>query len=383
MAGTQRLAARTVAGAILAVVAAVTGCGTRASAPPGAPATAPATVAATATAAPARDYLTAVSCVGRNFCVAAGSDFGTGRALAESWNGHRWQVMAGSGVTTRLSSVSCTDKSFCMAVGNGAAQVWDGRRWWAVITPRGAESDVTAVSCTRRSFCLAIGDAAAQRWNGTSWRVLPLPRSGLGLGAVACRSTSFCLAVGSQQNHAGTVSQSRALRWDGKGWRATYPPSPGRSAALSGVACRSTSACMAVGWRGHCHQPAQPLGPRCFFSIRWDGRNWTELPSPARTPLVASVACGSATGCAAAGDCNVTANCRGTTTLIWNGRSWRPRLARAPGPHGNSLEAIACWRRTACVATGGATGSAGALLTLAEAWNGSGWRVLPTPSPVG
>ena len=379
MTGTQRLATRTVAVAVTALVATVTGCGAQVVAHVAGSSPA----AATSAPVPANDYLTAVSCVSRDFCVAVGSDFGTGHSLAESWNGHRWQVMAGSAVTTRLSSVSCTSGSFCMAVGDGAAQLWDGRRWWAVLTPRGAESDVLAVSCTKRSFCLAVGPGAAQLWNGTSWRVLALPHSGLGLGAVACRSTSLCLAVGSQRNHLGTVSLSRALRWDGKGWRATHPPSPGGSAALSGVSCPDRSGCLAVGWRGHCHQPPQPLGQRCFFSLRWDGRDWNRLPSPASTPLVANVTCGSARRCVAAGDCNLTANCRGTVTLAWNGRTWRQRLAHASGRHGSSLEGIACWRRTACVATGGAVDSSGALLTLAEAWNGLRWRVLPTPSPAG
>lgn len=377
MARAQRLTSRTVAvmAMAMAFLATLTGCGT----PLIAHAKGPAISAASPAPGRAHGYLAAVSCVGRSFCVAVGSDFSTGRSLAESWNGHRWRVMPGSAATKRLSSVSCTGRSFCMAVGDGAAQLWDGHRWWAVRTPRGAESDVLAVSCTKRSFCLAVGGEAAQRWNGTSWRILALPHRGLGLGSVACLTASFCMAVGSQRNHLGTVSLSRALRWDGTAWRATRPPSPGRVAALSGVACGRPSRCLAVGSRGHCRQPPQPLGQRCFFSLRWDGRDWKRVPSPAGTPLVANLACGSGAGCVATGDCNLTANCRGTTTLVWNGRTWQQRPAVAPGRRGSSLEGIACWHRTACLAAGGTATSSGALRPLAEAWNGFRWRVLGTP----
>ncbi|HEX9064584.1 MAG TPA: hypothetical protein VF843_05725 [Streptosporangiaceae bacterium] len=379
----NRPAHRTAAIMILGALATVCGCGSPVTAGTSPAATqGTATTVASSSPGPPRSYLTAVSCVNSTFCVAVGADSGTGRSLAERWNGRRWRIMDAGAVTSRLSSVSCPSTTFCMAVGNASAQLWDGTRWWAVKTPQGAGSRVQAVSCAARRFCLAVGSDAAQVWNGVSWRVVSLPRPGIGLQAVSCPAVSYCLAVGSEQNHAGTRSLSRALHWTGRNWRATHPPSPGRFANLSGISCRTRATCVAIGWRGHCHQLPQPLGQHCFFSLRWDGRTWTPLPSPARTPLVANVACGSATACLAVGDCNLTANCRGIMALVLHGRAWHQPPALAPGEHGSSLEGVSCWRRSGCIATGGAVNSAGGLLPLAQSWNGLRWRVLPTAAPV-
>lgn len=81
-------------------------------------------------------------------------------------------------------------------------------------------------------------------------------------------SESFCMVVGSQSNHLQTIVLSRSLVWNGRTWRATHPLSPKSFAAQSGVSCPSASGCLAVGWRGHCSQPPQPLGQHCFYSLR-------------------------------------------------------------------------------------------------------------------
>jgi len=127
------------------------------------------------------------------------------------------------------------------------------------------------------------------------------------------------MAVGSQSNHQQTHVASRALVWNGVTWRATRPPSPTRFAELTWVRCSSASGCLAIGSQGHCPQPPQPLEQHCFFSLRWDGATWKQLPSPSDAPLVANLACSGVTSCMAVGDCNEPANCRGTTAMVWNG----------------------------------------------------------------
>jgi hypothetical protein len=370
------------AAVVAGVAAGAVGCSSSAGARLRAAADSPATAT--------RDYLAAASCIRGPFCVAVGSDFGAGLSLAERWNGRRRQVMPHPAARMRLASVSCTSRSFCMAVGTWTNRrntvvasrglVWNGATWRLVTMPAALGAGAVSVSCATARFCVATG-AEAARWNGVSWRLLPPLRYALGLASVACVSPSFCMVVGSQSNHQRTVVLSRALVWDGATWRATNPPSPGSYAALTGARCSSASRCVAAGWHGHCHQPKQPLGQECFFALRWDGITWMPLTSRPATPLAANLACWGAAGCVASGDCNEPANCRGTTTLVWNGRAWRQNTAPAPGRHGSSLDGAACWARSACIAVGGDVSSSGALVTLIEKWNGTRWQAFQSPSP--
>ena len=48
---------------------------------------------------------------------------------------------------------------------------------------------------------------------------------------------------------------------------------------------------------------------------------------------------------------------------------------------GNFLAAVSCVSANMCMATGHRLNSIGAIVTLAESWNGTRWSVLPTPSP--
>ena len=48
---------------------------------------------------------------------------------------------------------------------------------------------------------------------------------------------------------------------------------------------------------------------------------------------------------------------------------------------GNFLDAVSCVSPTVCMATGHRQNSIGALVTLAERWDGTRWSLVPTPSP--
>jgi hypothetical protein len=69
----------------------------------------------------------------------------------------------------------------------------------------------------------------------------------------------------------------------------------------------------------------------------------------------------------------------GTLAEAWNGKAWRivPTLNRTG--QGTALSGVSCTSASACTAVG----SAGPVTTLAERWNGTRWRVQPTPNPQG
>jgi hypothetical protein len=61
-------------------------------------------------------------------------------------------------------------------------------------------------------------------------------------------------------------------------------------------------------------------------------------------------------------------------------------IQATPDPAGASesyLQAVSCVSATSCTAAGYYRNSGGALLTLAEHWDGTAWTIQPTPNPVG
>jgi hypothetical protein len=63
--------------------------------------------------------------------------------------------------------------------------------------------------------------------------------------------------------------------------------------------------------------------------------------------------------------------------------TWKLSNPRIPQVHNGSLAAESCPGTADCIAVGNADGPYGPARTLAEAWNGTAWRVLPTPEPAG
>ena len=108
--------------------------------------------------------------------------------------------------------------------------------------------------CASADNCTAVGGsenqiALAEHWNG-NWRVesvpaltnaasIRLPAADRGLLPAA----KFCVATGS---YNGAVPLAET--WNGTKWRLTrLPLRANQNAWLSGVACASTAACVAVG----------------------------------------------------------------------------------------------------------------------------------------
>ena len=340
---------------------------------------------------PAEDNLAGVSCASASFCVAVGwfraatVPAGIVRSLALEWNGRRWRVLRSAQTGGDLLAVSCVSMSFCMAVGADAsglplAEAWNGRTWRVLKAPPGP-NELDAISCARVWFCVglfAVSDGADQ-WNGRTWRAMNMSGDGCvrfvcALGAVSCPGAGSCMAVGSFSNRSGSVRLGEAVTWNGRTWRDTRPPSPGRQATLDFVSCASTSRCLAVGNNRRCG---------CALIVAWNGRSWQQLASPGQLPDLRTMSCPRADSCVAVG--GQGAGSSAATAAAWDGRAWQRLAPAEPGKSERVLFDVSCWRPSACMAVGSystaAAFSVGAQLTLAEQWNGKAWLVRKTPSP--
>jgi hypothetical protein len=325
--------------------------------------------------------LSGVSCPTAAFCQAVGNDqLGSGNiaTLGVRWNGSTWadevtQNPAGA-TSASLGAVSCPTKTDCEAVGGfeqgsdasiAIAQRWNGSSWAmqsGVAPPSAANNALAAVSCTTASFCEAVGsgpappglsaEALAEQWNGTSWR---LQRTGnpAQLVAISCVTAKFCEAVGSNGLKAG------AGRWNGSTWARQAVP----GGELTALSCPSSKFCVAAGQDGHV--------------ASWNGTSWSEQATAAGFTSLGSVSCASPSFCEATGF-----GPAGELAERWNGHSWSAQPTPTPAGGGSlALAAVSCTAATSCEAVGQYSGNSGAQLTVAEAWNGTAWKVQSTPNP--
>ena len=234
------------------------------------------------------------------------------------------------------------------------------------------------------------------------------------LTGVACQPAGTCVTVGWYYYGAAGPARTLAARWNGRAWLAEPIPSRGHDSRLDGLSCASAASCVAVGapaeaWAGtrwavmppagpvssvSCPAPGscQAVGPPPFgthpAAARWDGRSWQAEPVPTPAPApqnltLTGVSCTSARFCMAVGDASHGAGAQPspayrdrTLAEEWNGSRWRiiptPNHSRA-----SELRAVSCTSATACTAVGS---SASETWALAERWNGIRWTIQRTPS---
>jgi hypothetical protein len=127
--------------------------------------------------------------------------------------------------------------------------------------------------------------------------------------------------------------------------------------------------------------------PLRTLAERWDGTGWavqtTPNPSGATDNSLGGASCTSATACTAVGSYGI-AGALLTLAERWDGTSWTIQPTPNPtGAKGSSLSGVSCTSATVCTAVGNYTNSGGTQLTLAERWDGTAWTIQPTPNPTG
>ncbi|MGO9911105.1 MAG: hypothetical protein ACLPQS_08090 [Acidimicrobiales bacterium] len=355
--------------------------------------------------------LEGVSCTSWRACTAVGdyargADGGPVSTLAEHWNGKNWTVVPSSepsgSLDSQLYGVSCVSAKECTAVGYSGdgtlAEVWNGEKWTDQGTPSTkapGSASLYAASCTSAKACIAVGSswpgawaqfgshrALVESWNGKSWKIDHTPDPNhIWLNDVSCDSTSACTAVGGYYRAGWS---SLAERWNGKTWTSETTPTP-KGRFLSGVSCESATACTAVGG-----------GPNGTLAEVWNGKNWAvqPTPEPGGAPNyfvdLDQVSCTSTTECTAVGGYSKSKDGADGITLaeVWNGSTWR--VVPTPNPGGSSnyflgLNDVSCTSVRACTAVGNYYTNNPALpahsraTPVAEAWNGKKWRLVASP----
>jgi hypothetical protein len=190
-------------------------------------------------------------------------------------------------------------------------------------------------------------------------------------------SASDAWAVGTYYNTTVGHLQTLAEHWDGTSWTVVATPNVGSFANLfNAVVANSTRDVWAFGFTGN------GSGIRATLTEHWDGSTWTVVPSPnisgTDNTLTSGVA-NTSTNVWAGGAYNCqTGSCQ---TLIerWNGTKWKI----IPSPNNNNLSnpinAMASNGRNDMWAIGDwYTGST--FDTLAEHWNGASWSIVTSPN---
>jgi len=129
---------------------------------------------------------------------------------------------------------------------------------------------------------------------------------------------------------------------------------------------------MAIGGPGH----PKPLAER------WNGTAWRILaipaPAGAQTVFIGPVSCTSSSACTTTGVSFDSSGIGTTLAERWNGTAWRIQpTPNPPGAQSADLDGgVACTGPSACLAVGSSDQG-----TLAEQWNGVKWHIVPSPNP--
>lgn len=329
---------------------------------------------------PGAAALKAVSCPGPTWCMAVGTYIDPSHkyhSLAQTWAKGAWRVLKappGQG----LYSISCTSPSFCMAWAmnpsdtSSATERWNGTTWTVMASPPVPGSP----SCGDRRLCLELTSTAIETWFGRKWRIFDpqvcdVPGQPCGLTAVSCGDGVNCMAVGFTTIDQAGDGEPRDYTWNGTGWASGTPPgdAEGDPATAGVVACAGRSFCLEGG--SGFSEVAGGLVPTAGI---WSNGQWTDISSTLETGQcsagcwpTSNLTCGSPVSCM---------YFDGASHTWWNGTAWRQEPSVSAG-RGSGLTAVGCGG-SICMAAGYRT-IRGAVRTLAELWNGTTWKILPTP----
>jgi hypothetical protein len=226
------------------------------------------------------DELEAVTCTSTSFCMIVGGyggDDAGGGPLVMTFNGssfssHNVPVTEADSEDAYLYAVSCASPTACLAAGqedDPPFSVWWNGKSVSVSTmpqPQDEWAEPYGVACVSKSKCFATAEYETATpteeydyqsyiavWNGHSWsfvtqKVRVAGASEVELGTITCPSSKRCVSVGWGYN-SSTGWEAISDIYNGSKWTGELVGEPSHSdySGLSGVACTSSKACIAVG----------------------------------------------------------------------------------------------------------------------------------------
>ncbi len=352
--------------------------------------------------------LEGVSCPSTTSCMAVGNFHESGKenkTLTESWNGSAWSVKSSPNPEAKYGStllgVSCLSSTSCFAVGDYSTEVfklktlaetWNGTEWTIKSSPNptgSTSSSLVSDSCTSSIACTAVGSASpgpsgettvtlAERWNGTEWSTQTTPNSPPHtedkMTGVACVSSTNCVAVGKNSYTEGGFVEV----WNGAEWKIKWELN-GYTGNFLGISCGSTTSCMVI---GETQNSGELRSEKLTYSEFLGEGKWNieyhSVPAPSGgTQLKAgAISCASSTFCMAVGSYYN----EGVKDLVetWNGSAWSVQSPPAEGNATSAMRSVSCPSATSCITVGELSSK-----PTAEHWNGTEWSLITPPNPTG
>ncbi len=266
-----------------------------------------------------------------------------------------------------MNDLSCPLVGWCQAIGVGpltdtqieTSSTTDGGRSWSTKLFGGGVGALSGVACPSSLSCVAVGDSQygagpppnpgtyilTTSNGGSTWNPRPVPT---GLSAVSCSSTMACVAVGGPGG-AGPANGKQAFGATieatsdgGIVWKGEQAPSA--ASTLDGVACPSTSTCVAVG------QSQRPTTGVALLT-KDGGTVWKPESLAPRTAALIGVVCTGTTFCVAVGtDKRDNAIAEVSSD---GGAKWTDH--RIPLSPGNLPAGLACASASDCIVVTGTT----------------------------
>jgi len=234
-----------------------------------------------------------------------------------------------------------------------------------------------SVSCATSTFCVATGQGTIEpnlleHWNGHKWSTMRAAARHDILSGVACLSPGACIAVGMNSSSVGPSSEKLVTRRWSK--VPIVGSSGGVASSFEGVSC-SQGSCFALGT-----EVGRPITGEhgSFFASRpIDTTSWSieqSVVNPTAFVYLTSLSCISAEMCVGVG--SYQSNPLGTAQTLaeaWNGSSWSEMAIPSPGTS-SQLSSVSCVSAMACTAVGNSDGN-----PLIENWDGTSWSVASAP----